>query len=213
MAQIKKAESREAILAAAFDLFATRGYGATTLSAIASSAGMSTANVYIYFASKLEILYAIYTPWMQARLAELEASLCATADPQKRLRRLLQTLWHDIPAEQNGFAINMMQAISTVAPDDGYKPTLLQWMEERLAVMLGALLPPSKRRGTDTVALAHLLVMAFDGFIIFRHLAPAGTQDEDAIDTMCKLILGAPVRARATRARRSTGTPSPKNRS
>jgi AcrR family transcriptional regulator len=203
MAQIKKAESREAILAAAFDLFATRGYGATTLSAIAASAGMSTANVYIYFGSKLEILYAIYTPWMQARLEALEASLAATSDPRKRLRRLLKTLWHDIPAEQNGFAINMMQAISTVAPDDGYKPTLLQWMERRLALMLDALLPPAKRRSTDTAALAHLLVMALDGFIIFRHLAPAGTQHDDAIGTMCTLILGAarrPARAASAHA-------------
>ena len=211
MAQIKKAESREAILAAAFDLFATRGYGATTLAAIASSAGMSTANVYIYFGSKLEILYEIYTPWMQARLEDLEAGLSEIRDPRKRLQRLLQTLWCDIPAEQNGFAINMMQAISTVAPDDGYKPTLLQWMEQRLAAMIGALLPPTRRR-TDTAALAHLIVMALDGFIIFRHLAPAGTQHDEVINTMCSLILGAQPRPRAKRARR-TATATPKNRS
>jgi hypothetical protein len=109
----------------------------------------------------------------------------------------------------------MMQAISTVAPDDGYKPTLLQWMEQRLAVMLGALLPPAKRRQADTAALAHLLVMALDGFIIYRHLAPSATQHAAAIDAMCTLILGAPARPRARRTGRlgRLGTTSPKSRS
>lgn len=215
MAQVKKAESRDAILEAAFALFATRGYGATTLSAIASAAGMSAANVYIYFGSKLEILYAIYTPWMQTRLTGLETRLQSIADPRKRLHRLLQTLWRDIPGDQNGFTINMMQAISSVAPDDGYKPTLLQWMETRIAAMLAALLPAAKRRRTDTAALAHLLVMAFDGFIIYHHLAPSATQHAAAIDAMCELILGAPPGPpgpRTRRARRITAT-APKSRS
>lgn len=208
MAQTKKAEVREAILTAALHLFATRGYSATTLSAIASKAGTATANVYVYFDSKLEVLYAIYTPWMQTRLLALQRDLAAIGDSRERLRWLLGALWRDIPAEQNGFAINMMQAISTVAPEDGYKPTLLQWMEQHLAAMLTSLLPPSRRRATDTAVLAHLLVMALDGFIIYRHLSPTSLQVEAAIDAMCNMILGKRVRPRAKRARSSSTKPA-----
>ena len=207
MAQTKKTEMREAILAAAFRLFVTRGYSATTLNAIAARAGTAAANVYVYFDSKLEILYAIYTPWMQSRLLALEQDLANAGDTRERLQRLLRSLWHDIPAEQHGFAINMMQAISTVAPQDGYKPTLLQWMEQRLAAMLASLLPPSRRRAIDTAALAHLLVMAFDGFILHRHLSPAGTETGRSIDTMCDLILGKRLRAgTASHATHATAT-------
>jgi AcrR family transcriptional regulator len=207
MAQIKKAQMREAILDAALQLFATRGYSATTLSAVAAKAGTATANVYVYFDSKLDILYAIYTPWMQQRLAALERDLARPGDARNRLKKLLTVLWCDIPAEQNGFAINMMQAISTVAPGDGYKPTLLQWMEERLARMLVALLPPARRRHTDAAALAHLLVMALDGFIIYRHLSPANTQSETAVQSMCDLILGTHSRTRPATMRRTGTTP------
>lgn len=210
MAQTKKAEVREAILAAGLHLFSTRGYSATTLSAIAAAAGTATANVYVYFDSKLAVLYAIYTPWLQARLLALERDLAATGDARTRLRRLLQTLWRDIPAEQNGFAINMMQAISTVAPQDGYKPTLLHWMEQRLDAMLAALLPPARRRATDTAALAHLLVMAFDGFIIYRHLSPTGAGAGASIDVMCDLILGRRLSTRQSHIRgRSPGVKIP----
>ena len=40
---------------------------------IAQEAGVSPGNVYIYFQSKLEILYAIYDPWLRARIESLEA--------------------------------------------------------------------------------------------------------------------------------------------
>jgi len=68
MVQRKKPEVREAILAAAFRLFARRGYAATMVADIAREAGVSPGNVYIYFRSKLEILYAIYDPWLRARI-------------------------------------------------------------------------------------------------------------------------------------------------
>ena len=58
MAQVKKAAVLEAIKAAAFELFAQQGYGATSMPGIARAAGISTANVYVYFGSKLAVLYA-----------------------------------------------------------------------------------------------------------------------------------------------------------
>ena len=71
MAQRKKPQIREAILAAAFRLFSSKGYAATMVADIAREAGVSPGNVYIYFHSKLEILYAIYDPWLRARVDAL----------------------------------------------------------------------------------------------------------------------------------------------
>ena len=68
MVQVKKASVREAILDSAFRLFSDKGYSGSTLAQIAENAGVSTANVYVYFASKLDIVFAIYGPWLQERL-------------------------------------------------------------------------------------------------------------------------------------------------
>jgi AcrR family transcriptional regulator len=103
MVQQKKALVRDAILEGAFRLFSKHGYAATTLAAIAKSADVSPGNVYIYFGSKLEILYAIYDPWLRARIRVLEEELSAIRSPRSRLKRLLVALWRDIPAEENGF--------------------------------------------------------------------------------------------------------------
>ena len=73
MGQFKKTEVYDAILRSAKALFSEYGYYHTSLPKIAAGAGISTANVYVYFKSKVEILYAIYDPWLRARLAKLAA--------------------------------------------------------------------------------------------------------------------------------------------
>ena len=45
--------------------------GIEALPTIARTAGISTANVYVYFESKLDILFAVYTPWLEDRLDRL----------------------------------------------------------------------------------------------------------------------------------------------
>ncbi len=57
MAQVKKIEVRDRILAAATQLFAERGYARATVSQIAKAAGTAPSNVYVYFSSKLEIVF------------------------------------------------------------------------------------------------------------------------------------------------------------
>lgn len=190
MAQVKKEAVREAILRAALRRFSRVGYARTTLEDIAGGAGVSRANVYVYFRSKLEILYAIYDPWMRQRLEQLEARMRAERSARKKLKLMLRTLWRDMPAERNGFVNNIMQAISSVTRRDLYKPTLLAWMEARLEAMLRDALPPARRRTLADARLAHLLVMAFDGFIIYRHVNPRAPVDDATLEVVCAMLLG-----------------------
>jgi AcrR family transcriptional regulator len=198
MAQHKKPEVREAILDGAFRLFSKSGYADTKLAEIAKTAHVSPGNIYIYFGSKLEILYAIYDPWLRARIEALEEELARIRSPRRRLRRLLTALWRDIPAEENGFLNNIMQAISVTNPDEGYRSTLVQWLEERIAAIVLAALPEVRRRRWRRARLAHVLIMAFDGFAIHRHLHPRKTPIDDAtINAIVTMLLGEPVAARA----------------
>lgn len=191
MVQRKKPQIRDAILTAAFRLFSRRGYAATMVADIAREAGVSPGNVYIYFHSKLEILYAIYDPWLRARIEALERQLATERSSRMRLRRLLIALWREIPAEENGFLNNIMQAISASKPSEGYRATLVRWLEKRVADMINDALPASRRRRFAKARVAHVLIMAFDGFAIDCHLHPRRrTIDDRTIDLLTEMLLG-----------------------
>ena len=188
MAQVKKAAVRVAILDAAFRLFSERGYTATTITMIAQEAGVSTANVYVYFTSKFRIAYTLYDSWFRSRVEALRVAVETIAEPRPRLFALLHGLWCDIPAAENSFANCFMEAISTLGPEDTYEPTLLRWAEVQVGGMLRGCLP-----GVDplnAVRLARVTLMAFDGFAIGRKLAPGANCDHPTIEAMVTLMLG-----------------------
>jgi AcrR family transcriptional regulator len=166
MVQRKKEDVRVAILEAAFSLFSERGYSETSIPAIAKAAGFSTANVYVYFGSKIEILYALYEPWLIDKLDRLDRSLRRIADPEARLSKLLLAIWRDLPRDSNGFANNVMQAVSTSAGNGEYSPRLRLTFEDRVAHWLRHCVPDGARpMGTkESHALASVILMAFDGF-------------------------------------------------
>lgn len=192
MVQVKKPELREAILASAFERFSEQGYAATTLPQIAKGAGVSPGTVYIYFGSKLDVLYALYDPWLRQRITRLEQRLGRIAAPRERLCTLLRVLWRELPRENNGFANNVMQAVSTAGPEERYDPALLAWVEERIAAMIRDALPPARRRLLGTPWFSHILMMAFDGFVIGHHLRPDRPCGDETVELMCGLILGEP---------------------
>ena len=61
MAQQLKAEVRGKMLVAAESVFAESGYSNATMAGIAKRAGVSTGNLYRYFANKEELFYTIFT--------------------------------------------------------------------------------------------------------------------------------------------------------
>ncbi len=188
MAQVKKTAVRDAILGAAFRLFRRKGYSDTTLNEIAAAAGISRANIYVYFRSKFVVLYAVFEPWLQQRLEVLEAELAAIREPRARLRRILVALWRDIPREANGFANNVMQALSTASSHERYSPVLLRAVETRVANMIDACLPRRDHAAIDSRALANLCFMAFDGFAMHAHLRTGEPCSDAVIDTICGLL-------------------------
>lgn len=191
MAQVKKAAVREAILAAALRLFRKQGYVDTTVNEIAAAARTSRANIYVYFPSKFGLFYAVFHPWLQQRLELLEREIVGIADPRARLRRILVALWREIPSDANGFANNLMQALSTAARDESYSPELLHTVERRVAAMIDGCLAAEHGARIDSGALAHLSFMAFDGFAMHAHLRTGEACGDAVIDTVCGLLFPA----------------------
>ena len=200
MAQVKKAAIREAIIDSAYVLFREHGYADTSISHIAAAAGVSKANIYVYFKSKFAILYAVFEPWLRARIDALEMSAAAIADPGDRLRHIFRALWREIPAEDNGFANNMMQAISTAWKEGGYDRSLLLWSERRVTDMIKTALPVDRVAALDQELVSHLIFMAFDGFVLNQRIVGPSPNLDGIIDMMVDFLLrrsSAPIVAEA----------------
>lgn len=90
---------RDAILRAAIDVFAERGYFNAQVADVARAAGIAAGTVYLYFRSKDDLLISIFERGMRVALDEGRAEVAPIADARERLRRFarlhLRRLGHD----------------------------------------------------------------------------------------------------------------------
>ena len=80
---------RQRILAAAVDLFADHGYDATSVSQVISRAGVAKGGFYHHFASKADLLYAVYGELIGRQLEGMDRILATTMSPGEKLRALI----------------------------------------------------------------------------------------------------------------------------
>ena len=194
MPQVKKQGMREAIVEAAFHLFSQKGYTTTTMAEIARAANMTVANLYVYFDSKLMILYEIYRPWLGGQLDTLRQAVRRSRSPRSKLKRIFMGIWDDIPRAEHSFANALIEALAS-APQNMGKPTdLLATVESFLTEMILESLPPERQALAKDGLLAHVIWMAFDGFVINQRIGDVRNISAVA-DLMTDLLLGeAPAR-------------------
>jgi AcrR family transcriptional regulator len=78
-------QGRQEILAAAATLLATYGYHGMSMRDLARDTDMSLANLYNYFASKDDLLFALQTRAFETLLATAEQALAQVESPEARL--------------------------------------------------------------------------------------------------------------------------------
>ena len=81
---------RAEILAAAERIFVEHGYEGATIRKIADEVGLSSTALYMHFAEKGELLHEICRGAFQSLMAANEAVLADPAEPEVRLRRMLE---------------------------------------------------------------------------------------------------------------------------
>ena len=87
-AEAPPAPKRDAILRAAIDTFAERGYFNAQVADVARAAGVAAGTVYLYFKSKDDLLISIFERSMRDGLSRGRESVADLDDPPERLRRL-----------------------------------------------------------------------------------------------------------------------------
>ncbi|MBX3286317.1 MAG: TetR/AcrR family transcriptional regulator [Actinobacteria bacterium] len=84
----RRAETRAQLLQAAADLFARKGFHATSAEAVATAADRTTGALYDHFGGKEGLLVALLELWVEQTVVDLTASLEDESDLDGRLAEL-----------------------------------------------------------------------------------------------------------------------------
>ena len=82
------ADKHDALIRAAIDTFAARGFFNAQVADVARAAGVAAGTVYLYFRSKDDLLVSIFERTMKQAIAEGRESVGRMPDPAARLRQI-----------------------------------------------------------------------------------------------------------------------------
>jgi len=105
---------RDAILRAAIDVFAERGFFNAQVADVARAAGVAAGTVYLYFRSKDDLLASIFERTMREAFAEGRAALAGVSDPSERLRRFARLHLERLGRDRNlaiVFQVELRQSV------------------------------------------------------------------------------------------------------
>jgi TetR/AcrR family fatty acid metabolism transcriptional regulator len=86
--KLERIDKRDALLRAAIDTFAARGFFHAQVADVARAAGVAAGTVYLYFRGKDDLLTSIFERTMKEAIAEGRRSVAAATDPVERLREI-----------------------------------------------------------------------------------------------------------------------------
>jgi TetR/AcrR family fatty acid metabolism transcriptional regulator len=87
-ARTERGDKRDALLRAAIETFAARGFFNAQVADVARTAGVAAGTVYLYFRGKDDLLISIFERTMKEAIAEGRGSIAATPDPVAQLRAI-----------------------------------------------------------------------------------------------------------------------------
>ncbi|HEV8575226.1 MAG TPA: TetR family transcriptional regulator [Dehalococcoidia bacterium] len=171
-------EARRAeILDAAWRCLARKGYHQTTMQDVCEESGLSYGAIYRYFASKEEILHAIFERIAEVSNAIVEQAHTQTADPRNALEAIGRVTFSYF--DQPNFEFVTRTDIE-IWPEmmrndvlrERFREGVLYWHE-----VVSGLLSEAQRRGklrpdVEPKAVAALDMCAFEGLRRYRLIAP-----------------------------------------
>ncbi|MBI5105301.1 MAG: TetR/AcrR family transcriptional regulator [Solirubrobacterales bacterium] len=115
--ELRKAETREALLAAGRAVFVREGYHRASLDRVAKEAGFTKGAVYAHFPTKADLLLAIYEERSAVRAARIrqDAATVATVDA---LRRQMVDGWTAVLRDERDWSLLLIEFWVHVARDD-----------------------------------------------------------------------------------------------
>src|SRR5580693_772867 len=162
--------SRETLLATAAELFARKGYRATTLDDIAGELGLKKASLYHYIRSKDELLADIYQQIFDRIEAEVAPLVSLDLPAGERLRRMIHAHLTVVTAE--------LPSLSVVFSEESELPADLQrgirHRKRAHEALFEKVIAEGQREGVFRPGSVRLMVVALLGMCnwIYKWLRP-----------------------------------------
>jgi len=102
---VDKVSRRREIALAALDLFADKGFEGTSMSQIAKACDISKGGIYLYFASKDDLIQQAVGVWIETFLDDVGQEVDAQQPPDERLRSLVCSMVQFFMPEQRSLKI------------------------------------------------------------------------------------------------------------
>ena len=120
-------DTRAAILSAARELFATSGFGGTTIRAIAAAAGVDPALVHHYFGTKDDLFVAALELPVDPRKVLAPVIAQGPDGAAERMLRVFLSVWDDpeLRLPLLGLARGMLDPAGTKLMKDGFLPVII----------------------------------------------------------------------------------------
>ena len=171
-------DQRDMILRRSAELFARRGYPATSMNEVAEACGFSKPTLYHYFRDKYNLLVHIadgHVSRLQALVVEVEDRQLA---PQDRLRELIHRFVKEYAQAQHAHRV-LTEDVRFLEPED--RERILN--KERAVVASFANALSQVRPDADAAGLTKALTMLLFGMInwMFTWLKPDGELDYAAM--------------------------------
>ena len=147
------------VLDAAARLFCRQGYDGTTVRDIARAAGMLPGSLYCHFATKEDLLVAVYLRGVEQICAAVEAAVQPHVEPWERLEAACVAHLEAILRDDD-YARVVVRVRPAEVPDAGPRLVALRDRYESLWTALVAALPLARR--TDRRALRLMLLGALN---------------------------------------------------
>jgi len=181
---------RDAILRAAIDVFAERGYFNAQVADVARAAGVAAGTVYLYFRSKDDLLVSIFERTVKARLEEGRAEVSDVSDPSERLRRFARLHLGMLGRDRNLAIVFQVELRQSVKFMERFSSTLLQEYlgQIRLAIEDGQK-RGQFRRDINATAVAKMFFGALDEMATNWMLSRRRYNLESDADTVVDLFL------------------------
>jgi TetR/AcrR family transcriptional regulator, fatty acid metabolism regulator protein len=206
-----KTDKREAILRAATDIFAGRGFFNAQVADVARAAGVAAGTVYLYFRSKDDLLVSIFERTMRAAIADGRACVAPLRDPVEQLRAIARVHLDRMGRDRSLAVVFQVELRQSTKFMERFSATLLR---EYLGIIRGIIVSGQGtgafRAGINATLAAKLFFggldeMATNWVLSKRSYSLAG--ESDAIVDLFVGGVGAVPAARRAPAARAGRTP------
>ena len=187
--QRRKQETRQALLAAAHELFCRDGYVATTVDSVAQEAGFTSGAVYAHFPNKDEMFLELQHERMLSNTARGLAALPSRTTLERRLRALGRFLG-ELARDQHTWAMANTEFTAVAARRPELRERLAavdtEALKDLAALVESALAPDVRLSPSALMASARQVTALLDGLTLQAFVEP----DLDVQALLTSALLG-----------------------